>query len=369
MTPTTAGMSTRSTAPGQIAADDWLCESDQPVTDIHWWGSFLGWYEPYPPPNGMPTGFYLAIWDDVPAGTGTEDYSHPGTCLWLNWCESYTWEFVGWDFDPRDPYAPPEATFKFTQYLPESEWFWQDTGDNIYWLSIGAVHPDDPPEYPFGWKTRPYFFQDDAVRIWDETCPVTGSAYTSGEPIWWPTEFDSWDLAFELTTRESEPTEACCLPDGTCVDVDYTTCVNQGGFPQGPGTDCTTVVCMALKWAQPPTYNPFTPYPDCFYGWDEWSDWHYGPIVADDFPCEDNRPITDVHWWGSYFYWTDAVPPPGAPPSFHIGLWTDFPGTPFSHPVMLIHEWWVLARRPQRAVHRVRLPPRVHGSARVLLPV
>jgi hypothetical protein len=29
---------------------------------------------------------------------------------------------------------------------------------------------------------------------------------------------------------------ACCLPDCTCVELDYMDCVLQGGFPQGPFT-------------------------------------------------------------------------------------------------------------------------------------
>ena len=56
------------------------------------------------------------------------------------------------------------------------------------------------PTYPWGWKTRPWNFQDDAVRIWDPTAPLPGSWFVDGEPIWWPTQLDSWDMAFELTT-------------------------------------------------------------------------------------------------------------------------------------------------------------------------
>ncbi|MCP4594353.1 MAG: hypothetical protein GY842_26790 [bacterium] len=43
-----------------------------------------------------------------------------------------------------------------------------------------------------------------------------------------------------------EGVEACCLPDGTCVDVDALCCRNElGGIPGGPGSACTgvTVAC------------------------------------------------------------------------------------------------------------------------------
>ncbi|UCE19653.1 MAG: hypothetical protein JSV84_04720, partial [Gemmatimonadota bacterium] len=36
-----------------------------------------------------------------------------------------------------------------------------------------------------------------------------------------------------------EPPEACCLPDGSCTDIDPGVCVTLGGTPQGPGTVCT----------------------------------------------------------------------------------------------------------------------------------
>ncbi|MCK4998519.1 MAG: hypothetical protein KAS23_03255, partial [Anaerohalosphaera sp.] len=34
-------------------------------------------------------------------------------------------------------------------------------------------------------------------------------------------------------------------------------------------------------------------------------------IVADDWRCKDDRPVTDIHWWGSYEDYTDDIPPLG----------------------------------------------------------
>ena len=261
----------------QIVADDWFCDTDDPVADIHWWGSFIGWSEMFPPM--MPDAFHMAIWTDVPASAGALDFSHPGEVLWENYCTDFTWKFDGWDWDPRDPLAPPEACFKFHQDLPMDHWFHQQPGDNIYWLSIAAIYQDaypcncnpdmncdgvldlldivafqmaltDPAAYmsmypdcdinqadldcdgdidladlaifqcimagnpdccepstmvphPWGWKSRPRdrdsLAPDDAVRIFAPTTPAPGMTYLAGEPIWWPTEDDSWDMAFELT--------------------------------------------------------------------------------------------------------------------------------------------------------------------------
>ena len=59
----------------QIVADDWFCDTPDPVTDIHWWGSFLGWTDPELP--ALPRAFHIGIWTDVPAGV-TDPFSHPG---------------------------------------------------------------------------------------------------------------------------------------------------------------------------------------------------------------------------------------------------------------------------------------------------
>ena len=83
-----------------LLADDWLCQDERSITDIHWWGSFLGWNQPGRLPSDAPTAFQLAIWTDVPAGP-TGGFSHPGTVLWEHRCENWVWNFAGYDHDPR----------------------------------------------------------------------------------------------------------------------------------------------------------------------------------------------------------------------------------------------------------------------------
>ncbi len=364
-----------------MVADDWLCKTEDPVTDIHWWGSFIGWDQPSPPQ--LPVAFHIGIWTNVPATPGTvPEFSHPGKLIWENCCDNYTWNFAGYDRDPRPTPVtwPPEACFQFNQYLDPKDWFYQEPngvtepaiiegtmdnfvgpepssprpeleavcnpykgfddpevdvrfghtisikglcpnirgamleirmragnsraecndsislqatgGDpafawrrwigtggpyswcnvdpgllsdpwlsgseqtfvfdldalplvsggtksiinllnqdraldicvhddteidyvkltvtcyNVYWLSIAAIY-DKPFDYPWGWKTRPHFFQDDAVRIqavqWPPSLllatwpPVLGATWSSGDPIEYPAG-KSWDMAFELTT-------------------------------------------------------------------------------------------------------------------------------------------------------------------------
>jgi len=175
-----------------IWADDWPCKDERFITDIHWWGSFIGWTQPYPPPI-VPKAFHLGIWTNVPPGA----YSHPGMLIWENYCDNWVWNFAGYD---RDPFGRPErekeTCFQFTQLLSEDEWFRQEPNDidqTIYWLSIAAIYNAsdyaDPDFYPWGWKTRPHKFEDDACSIilladgswppkigaiWDDGIPLTG---------------------------------------------------------------------------------------------------------------------------------------------------------------------------------------------------
>jgi hypothetical protein len=97
-----------------------------------------------------------------------------------------------------------------------------------------------------------------------------------------------------------------------------------------------------IKWSQSPAEISA----GYINGWDELSDYNNlpTPIVADDWLCRDNRPIKDIHWWGSFKGWSMCEPPPVVPSAFHIGIWTDVakshPDNPygFSHPGEMIWE-------------------------------
>ncbi|MBN2474624.1 MAG: hypothetical protein JXB62_08445 [Pirellulales bacterium] len=295
----------------QIAADDWLCETDAPVTDLVWWGSFLDWTGADAEPV-LPDSFHVAIWSDVPAGAD-QPWSHPDMVVYEADISRFDWEWVGWDFDPRPldiPMDPTsgvgqyEAAFKFKAALPEA--FYQEAGNNVYWVSIAADYwTGAQPEHVFGWKTRPRDPEsaapDAAVRIWDPTTAWWGDTFHAGEPIYWPTEEQPWDLAFELySTATAEP-----------------------------------------KWQQPP--EPYLPR-DAYNGWDEPSVYRSDQIVADDWLCDTDQPVTDVHWWGSFINWDEAHLPGGEmPEAFHIGFWTDVPADAadpdsYSHPGRLVWE-------------------------------
>ncbi len=98
-----AGMSARTTIL-PIVADDWLCKDDRPITDLHWWGSWLGWDKPYPPlAPSLPKTFHIGIWTDVPAGADPDPnikFSHPDLLVWENYCDNWVWNFAGYDKHP-----------------------------------------------------------------------------------------------------------------------------------------------------------------------------------------------------------------------------------------------------------------------------
>lgn len=196
----------------QIVADDWACTNLMPVTDIHWWGSFIGWGDPVLPEQGGPTlpiAFNIMFWHDVPKGLDAE-FSHPDGPIQQIICTNFAWNFAGWDFDPRNPFAPPEACFEYHQDLLPEEWFRQnpELGTNIYWISIAAIYPSGQTiQYPWGWKTR--------LRDPNSLAPDDAVYSDPSSPVWWlPIEYPagvSWDAAFALTTlQESNCIQVVC---------------------------------------------------------------------------------------------------------------------------------------------------------------
>ena len=105
------GMDVNACDPFYLLADDFLCTTTGPLTDIHIWGS---WYHDVLP-EGVPTSvaFTLSIHEDVPADTTAGDHSRPGDILWIMdfqpgsfsvqmWADGLT---EGW-YEPPDIYEP-----------------------------------------------------------------------------------------------------------------------------------------------------------------------------------------------------------------------------------------------------------------------
>ena len=240
---------------GPIMADDWKCEDERPVTDIHWWGSFIGWNSATPPPV-MPQQFHIGIWTDVATNDpcNTLGYSHPGMLVWENFCDSFVWNYAGVDVDPRPNPVEDEACFQFAQFLSEDEWFHQHPMDdgtpNVYWLSIAPIwtaqEMADPDFREWGWKTRPHIYNDDGcsiISVDSGNWPINiFDVWASGDELKGPVvnETDSWDLAFELTTNEPVYTDNP-IPGDFADD--------SGGPPDGD-VDVFDLAIFASQWLE-----------------------------------------------------------------------------------------------------------------------
>ncbi len=202
----------------QIVADDWRCEDERPITGFQWCGSFEGWPEAALP-RQKPLAFHIALWTDRAAQAGDSKASgHPDTLVWETFATHWTWSIAGSYSDPRR--IGNDTCFQFTSLLSQDEWFYPplSTEDGrivptVYWLSIAAFYdPNGPvPEHPWGWATRPQFFNAGAVRIagvepvdprsvsWP---PTLASRWQSGTAVEFP-KGTAWDLTFELLTNQA----------------------------------------------------------------------------------------------------------------------------------------------------------------------
>ncbi len=111
-------------------ADDWTCSETGPITDIHWWGSWLDEAE------GVINSFVIKVWTDIPVDPPSIMYSRPGTQIWefeaiagdfdiipLMPGDMADWE--GW-YDPSVPfsnYPDHQQYFRYDLILPEAAWF------------------------------------------------------------------------------------------------------------------------------------------------------------------------------------------------------------------------------------------------------
>ncbi|HIE31699.1 MAG TPA: tandem-95 repeat protein [Methanosarcinales archaeon] len=295
------GVNIRSIEVEPVVADDWKCVDPRPLTDVHFWGSYIGWEAENPnPPLTLPMvrGFVIRIYEDVPAGVDTDiPWSRPGALLYETKLVEFEEMYVASIKHP-DGY---EHKFYYSLDLPEP--FDQIEG-TIYWISIAAVMPEEY-KYPWGWETSNSHWNDDACRYWSDNNYWEEIA-PKMLPSWYQEHYRTVDMAFELTVPSETPE------------------------PLEP-----------IKWQQRP---------DMVRGINVISipTEEKRITVADDWLCLDGSPVTDLHFWGSYPGWKEDVEtPPGDPPGvekFRIQIYSDAPSTTpdeFSRPDKLLYEVWV----------------------------
>jgi len=158
-----------------MVADDWRCSASGPITDIHFWGSWLR------ENTGNIIGFSISIYSDIPAVTPQIPYSQPGELLWRTFIEDFVafpillpeTKWQGW-FDPSTETIIYQDHQEYWMYnitaIPEP--FVQEQG-MIYWLGISAVLEQEPEEHSWGWKTSLDTWND--LSVWYD--PAGGEAW------------------------------------------------------------------------------------------------------------------------------------------------------------------------------------------------
>jgi hypothetical protein len=223
----------------EIAADDWQPVAGEPLTGIHWWGTFGGWTESYLPPD-LPLAFHIGIWTNVPDPQpyNFDTFAHPGTLIWETYCTSWAWAVSGSEVSTSKS-QPGQTCFLFSHLLSQDRWFEigqtgpakSDPGSKVYWLSIAALY--DPsgngPAHTWTWKTRPTASGAAGVSMktilppskgatWP---PVLGAQWETGVPVR-DRQFNPMDMAFQLTTfapLELETRASAQPQPGTAVDL------------------------------------------------------------------------------------------------------------------------------------------------------
>ncbi|MBN2180636.1 MAG: hypothetical protein JW715_01885 [Sedimentisphaerales bacterium] len=150
-------------------ADDWICESQGPVTAIAWHGSYIGYgyeackCEQTPEPR-RPDYFLLSIRENNAAAIA-DLYNIPGETIWEFRAENYDEVLVGYDKNPEG--EPNEPVFRYSVRLPEDAWFRQETPESIYWFSVVAVFEESSGEIPYdwGWTNHSHTFGSAAMSL------------------------------------------------------------------------------------------------------------------------------------------------------------------------------------------------------------
>jgi len=164
----------------KVLADDFLCTSPTPITDIHFWGSWKG------DVVGPITNVTVSFYDDIPVPNGAgintlsvAPYSMPGQLRWSRNFSATEIQMVDYGRGQQSWYNPNDGTF----IANDHNGVWQiniknivepfvqegtEAAPKIYWLGLKVTVAD--PATQWGWKTSSGQFADDAV--WADLYPT-----------------------------------------------------------------------------------------------------------------------------------------------------------------------------------------------------
>jgi hypothetical protein len=193
--------------PKIVVMDDWKCTDGRPVTDVHWWGSYIqddcgydNWcWGGHSGTQGPIIGsFKILIFSDVPATTGRHACpSHPGTELA---CYDIPFADTGETYYSRD-----ENYNKVYQYNVDLPTPFDQVAGQTYWLGIVAVLKHNYQDYfgdgwSWGCGCSDWGYSDDQ-KIWgwhtavqpenlDDSVTITNFKFSNGTYTYWsPNEY------------------------------------------------------------------------------------------------------------------------------------------------------------------------------------
>lgn len=168
-----------------VLADDWVCTNGLPITDIHWWGSYLLFDEDVAAPVNTPLHpdtFLFSQHLDVPNDANNQlGYSYPGQQI--NSASTLLGQYAVSYFGSIDHGTYFEHVYEYTFNLSQP---WTQTEGQIYWLDISAQYTDPNIATPWGWHTAEIPFNDAAV--------------INGIDVGWIPYDGTTNLAFALST-------------------------------------------------------------------------------------------------------------------------------------------------------------------------
>jgi hypothetical protein len=200
-------------------ADDFECSESGEITDLHFWyvwkdgiiGSPTWQISIYEDCGNKPCMSPVWTWNSSDGNVSTRAY---GTS-WLWW---YCW-------NPYFYYDHGEWTYHQVNITDIENGFYQVAGTR-YWIVLRCTSPSGY----VGWLTTLSAPWGSRARYWD---PGYG----------WRGLYDyAVNMSFVIT-KDGPSSQACCFEDGSCNDIEPEECLQQGGTPQGQGTNCGTVSC------------------------------------------------------------------------------------------------------------------------------
>jgi len=313
-----------------VAADDFRCLGRMPITSVHWWGSYKDWLDVEPPHQAKPVYWHIGFWSNAKVGVGAMNFSRPVELLHMVRVKPENVEEV-WVGTDEFPHRPSESCFQYFVHFedPDNEYFWQAkflnrTEDNTFWISIVPVYEGYPgPQIPWGWKTRPEPWMDDAVTfhlVQDvlDVDQVLDPAVIQIEPIRDESIcglVEGYDLAFELDTD----------PHFIKWEQPFTGLRHWKHYEDEKSFGHEeTITEMVVKYGQMPDLT------DDGMDVDASTEGRWpAQVLADDFPCDVTGPLTNITIYGSWYH--DELPGAVAPDPhaviFTLSIHEDIPAS------------------------------------------